>query len=231
MLVADFINGLTLCPLPVPMTLAMGLCSSFHLWWVNFPVPWLEVGSHASVGQWRVSLSWQRLEKHLWDRFAPLFLEEKPTRPVERLDVWVEMNSESRFQDWAARWMVTSLTQTGRTWGGWDLNVGGLGENQDHGWDELTAYQECEGRGASLVAQWLRICLPMQGTRVQSLVWEDPTCRGATKPVCHNDWACALEPASRNYWACTLESVSHNYWSPCATTSEPACHNYWSPCT
>ena len=40
--------------------------------------------------------------------------------------------------------------------------------------------------GASLVAQWLRICLPMQGTRVRALVWEDPTCRGATKPVCHN---------------------------------------------
>ena len=39
---------------------------------------------------------------------------------------------------------------------------------------------------ASLVAQWLRICLPMQGTRVQALVWEDPTCRGATRPVSHN---------------------------------------------
>ena len=39
---------------------------------------------------------------------------------------------------------------------------------------------------ASLVAQWLRIRLPMQGTRVRALVWEDPTCRGATKPVHHN---------------------------------------------
>ena len=29
-------------------------------------------------------------------------------------------------------------------------------------------------RGASLVAQWLRICLPMQETRVRALVWEDP---------------------------------------------------------
>ena len=38
----------------------------------------------------------------------------------------------------------------------------------------------------SLVAQWLRICLPMQGTGVQALVREDPTRRGATKPVCHN---------------------------------------------
>ena len=40
--------------------------------------------------------------------------------------------------------------------------------------------------GASLVAQWLRVCLPMQGTRVRALVWEDPTCRGATGPVSHN---------------------------------------------
>ena len=41
-------------------------------------------------------------------------------------------------------------------------------------------------RGTSLVAQWLRICLPVQGTRVQSLVREDPTCSGATKAVRHN---------------------------------------------
>ena len=40
--------------------------------------------------------------------------------------------------------------------------------------------------GTSLVAQWLRICLPMQGTRVQALVREDPTCRGAAKPVHRN---------------------------------------------
>ena len=40
--------------------------------------------------------------------------------------------------------------------------------------------------GTSLVAQWLRICLPMQGTQVQALVWEDSTCRRATEPVRHN---------------------------------------------
>ena len=53
----------------------------------------------------------------------------------------------------------------------------------------------------SLLAHWLRICLPMQRTRVQVLVREDPTCRGATKPMRHNYRACALEPASHNYWA------------------------------
>ena len=40
--------------------------------------------------------------------------------------------------------------------------------------------------GTSLVAQWLRLCLPMQGTQVRALVWEDPTCHRATKPVRHN---------------------------------------------
>ena len=30
--------------------------------------------------------------------------------------------------------------------------------------------------GASLVVHWLRICLPVQGTWVQFLVQEDPTC-------------------------------------------------------
>ena len=56
--------------------------------------------------------------------------------------------------------------------------------------------------GASLVVQWLGVGLPMQGTRVRALVWEDPTCRGVAEPMRHN------------YWACALESASHNYWSP-----------------
>ena len=42
----------------------------------------------------------------------------------------------------------------------------------------------------SLVAQWLRVGLPMQGTRVWALVWEDPACRRATRPMSHNYWAC-----------------------------------------
>ena len=53
--------------------------------------------------------------------------------------------------------------------------------------------------GASLVAQWLRIRLPAQGTQVRDLVREDPTCRGAAGPVHHNYWACALEPVGHNY--------------------------------
>ena len=67
--------------------------------------------------------------------------------------------------------------------------------------------------GASLVAQWLRIRLPMQGTWVRALVQEDPTCCGATRPVYHNYWACTLEPVSHNYWSLCA-------YSPCSTTRE-----------
>ena len=51
---------------------------------------------------------------------------------------------------------------------------------------------------SSLVAQWIRMCLPLQGTQVRSLVQEDSTCHGATKPMCHNYWSpCALETAAQ----------------------------------
>ena len=49
----------------------------------------------------------------------------------------------------------------------------------------------------------------MQGTQVQALVQEDPICRGATKPVHHNYWACTLEPTSHNYWARATAIEAH----------------------
>ena len=81
----------------------------------------------------------------------------------------------------------------------------------------LFSFNSC-GNGASLVAQWLRIPLPMQGTQVWAPVREDPTCCGATKPMHHSYWACALEPANHNYRAhvpqllkpVCLELVLHN---------------------
>lgn len=48
--------------------------------------------------------------------------------------------------------------------------------------------------GASLVAQWIGICLPTQGTWVPSLIQEDPLCCGAAKPGSPDYEACALEP-------------------------------------
>ena len=74
------------------------------------------------------------------------------------------------------------------------------------------------GEGASLAVQWLRIHLPMQGTWVQALVQEDPTCRRATKPMHHNYWACTLEPTSHNYWAHAPQLLKPA--CPCSATRE-----------
>ena len=71
----------------------------------------------------------------------------------------------------------------------------------------------------------------MQGTRVRALVQEDPTCHGATKPVRHNNWACALEPTSHNNWArvlqllkpVRLEAMPHNKRSH--LNEKPVHHN------
>ena len=51
---------------------------------------------------------------------------------------------------------------------------------------KITRFNKKHLARASLVAQWLGVCLPRQETRVRALVWEDPTCRGATRPVSHN---------------------------------------------
>ena len=50
---------------------------------------------------------------------------------------------------------------------------------------------------ASLVIQWFRICLPMQGTWVQFLVREDPSCCVATR---------ALEQQLQNLHTTTTEA-------------------------
>ena len=75
-----------------------------------------------------------------------------------------------------------------------------------------------------LVVQWIRIHLPMQGTQTQSLVWEDPTCHGVTKPASHNY---LLSPSSRGLQATTtepafLEPVLRNKSSPHSEQLEKA---------
>lgn len=73
------------------------------------------------------------------------------------------------------------------------------------------------------MVQWLRSRLEMQGMWIRSLVWEDCTCRGATKPIRHGYRACApwspgstireaaavrnqrAAPARRNERACTQQ--------------------------
>ena len=63
----------------------------------------------------------------------------------------------------------------------------------------------------------------MQETRVRSLIWEDPTCRGATKPMCLDYWACALSPCSTRKATTVssprspkLEKKSRAIWAECS---------------
>ena len=83
---------------------------------------------------------------------------------------------------------------------------------------------------ASLVAQWLRIRLPMQGTRVWSLVWEDPTCHGGTKPVRHSYWACALQPASHNYLAYVPQLLKPTLLEPMLRNQRSHCNEKPAHC-
>ena len=82
------------------------------------------------------------------------------------------------------------------------------------------------------MVQWLRVRLPMQGTQVRSLVWEGPTCRGATqaaapqllKPACPYVPAC-LEPCALQQEtspACKVLAHIKEYPQLAATRERPA---------
>ena len=73
--------------------------------------------------------------------------------------------------------------------------------------------------GTSLVAQLVRVHLPMKGTWVQSLVWEDSTSRGMTEPVCYNFFFFTVQvfiftpfrPWIHSEWVLTVQVPFH--WS------------------
>ena len=75
---------------------------------------------------------------------------------------------------------------------------------------------------ASLVAQWLRICLLMQGTRARALVWEDPTCPEQLGPWATTTEPVRLEPVRRNKRGHDSERPAHHNeeWPPLAATRE-----------
>ena len=70
------------------------------------------------------------------------------------------------------------------------------------------------------MVQWVRILLPVQRAWVQSLVQEDSTCHGATKPMI---WCLRLATAEPT---CQLLKPAHSrthkpqLMSPCAVTTE-----------
>ena len=70
----------------------------------------------------------------------------------------------------------------------------------------------------------MRIRLPMQGTQVRALVWEDPTCRGAEQlgPWATTTEPARLEPMLRNKRGRDSERPAHRdeEWPPRSATRE-----------
>lgn len=69
----------------------------------------------------------------------------------------------------------------------------------------------------------------MQETRVQCLVWDDPTYHRATKPVNQNYWAYALEPRTATTKAYVLYREATTVETRIVTRAAPALCNY-KPC-
>ena len=116
-------------------------------------------------------------------------------------------------QGWAL-----SLTHS-QLWGPKEKNWS-FSNTKDQTWGTclLNIQVRNEMLGASQVAQWYRVHLPMQRTHVWSLIQEDPTSCGATKPVqvpqlCAMLWSLGTstrEPTLHSYQAlCTLEPLFH----------------------
>ena len=76
--------------------------------------------------------------------------------------------------------------------------------------------------GTSLVVQWLGICLPMQKSWVWSLDWEDGTCLGATKPICHNYWV-HMPQLLWSPWNCTAAREAMSVRSQFTATRSRPC--------
>ena len=93
----------------------------------------------------------------------------------------------------------------------------------------LFCFMKKQNTRTSLVVQWLRICLPMQRTWVQSLVQEDSMHCGVTKAMHHVCGACALEPKlhSEN----SEQPTHHSYSSLYSLQPEKARAQQWRPWT
>ena len=88
-----------------------------------------------------------------------------------------------------------------------------------HVWPFATPYCSTP---TSLEVQWLRVCLPVQGTWIQSLVQEDPTCHRATKPTTTE----SLHPR-----VCALQEEKPLQEETCAPQLEETCTQRQRPST
>ena len=77
-------------------------------------------------------------------------------------------------------------------------------------WTRKYIYIKIDKQRTSLKLQRLRTHLPIRDTWVQSLIWDDPICPGAAKPLNHNSGS-------------TPEQVSLNYRAHAPQLLKPVC--------
>lgn len=74
------------------------------------------------------------------------------------------------------------------------------------------------------MAQYVRICLPVQGEPGLILIQEDLTCPGATKTKNHNYRACALSPGASTLLSHVPQLPSLNSLKPLLPQQKAHCH-------
>ena len=105
---------------------------------------------------------------------------------------WVWVNSRSWW--WTGRPGVLRFMGSQRVGHDWVIELNWTDEPVRYKFREKKVLRKEGGWGLPCLVQWIRICLPMQVIQVWSLVQEDPTCHGATKPRTTTD-----EPTCLNY--------------------------------
>ena len=150
-----------------PLEKEMATHSSIIAW----RIPWMEEpGRLQSTGSQRV--------RHDWATSLSLSLVKAITRLVEIQGLGNRLHPLMRAAPkvtWQRVWIQEDLWLSPQQY---------KNNNHDY-WTETlqpVLYIQ-EVVRTSIVVQWLRICLPMQGTWVQSLLWEDSTCSEAIKPM------------------------------------------------
>ena len=96
-------------------------------------------------------------------------------------------------------------------------------------------HSEIQNLETSLVVQWLRIPLPMQGTWVWFLAQEESTCCGQFGPGATGACSRTLEqqllrPSTTTTEVCALQQEVTTENSPCSLQLEKACSQQWRPC-
>ena len=103
---------------------------------------------------------------------------------------------------------------------------------QNLGWRSMKERGSTLDLMTSLMVHWLRIHLPMQGTWVWLLVWEDSTCPRATKPMPHNYCTYMLQLLKPKHpETCAPQQQKPPQWDALAPQLEKACVQQRRPST